>query len=324
VLADAENPVLGGGFVFWQQRANLNLLPWQVHARAIDQNGPAAGPTLHVSAAHSTHDCERPRVGMGASIVSPKGLCAYELRQGTQRGIAAVRLDSGQISYVRELSLSSQMHRLHDVVRAGTGNHWVVLYERGGKLEAKRLGRTGGTVATETIHAGTVNAACLGPHWGPPGLLPTPVLYVRSSAPAQLMLGTTTFSPDADILAYGQECGGTLTDTVVGSPREAWAGGELVLRCTGPADGTACLLWVALSSGSATMPGGCEFLLGANPQIAESFVFALSTAYAGHPLFIPLVDDPVFIGNLYLQVTWADPNLIGVTKATNALEARIR
>jgi hypothetical protein len=329
---DAENPVLGGGHVFWQQRPNLNFLPARIYARALDHNGPTTAPILHVSAAHPTHQCMRPRVGFkGASLLvaSTKGLCAYEFSQGTVRGIAAVRIDAGQISFPRELSLSSQVHDLHDVITADTLNHWIVLYRRGAQLELQRLGRTGGTVATETPHNGTVTSACLGPDWvtwnsGSAGPLPNSVLYARSSVPDQLMQSRTAFSPDAKTFQYGAACGGTLDDSPFTVPAQAYAGGELVLSFFGPPQGTSCVLWIDLSAGSSTLPGGCTFLLGSSAQVAQPFVHTPVGFLMGHELRIPLADDPVFIGNLYLQVTWPDASNPSVTKASNGVAAYVR
>lgn len=324
---DAENPVLVQEYVIWQQRPNLNFLPSRIVARLVDGNGPAPGPSLHVSAAHPDHGCVQPRAAQHGVLGLPlRCVIAYEFSLGTVQGIAAVRIESGSITHTRELSSSSQAHELLDIVAGGTAQHWLVLYGRGAKLEAKRLGRTLGTVESLTVHEGPVSAACSGASWSlpfppPAGPVPLPLLYVRGSAPDAVMLRTMAFDPDAAVNPYGNPCGGTLGKGIL-LPFEPYAGGELRLSLEGAPAGAICQLWIALGPGSSVLPGWCEFLLDGSAAVAHTFT-ASGFAF-GDWLTIPLIDDPLFIGNLYLQGTWQDPTFPSITKATNGIEARIR
>ncbi len=138
------------------------------------------------------------------------------------------------------------------------------------------------------------------------------------------MLRTVTFAADADTSSYGVSCGGSLTDAPFGYGNAlAYAGGVMLLACSGPTHGTSCQLWVAGGSGSSTLPGGCTLLLDASASVLQAFSFSMNSP-SGNLLSIPLPDDPVFVGDLYFQVTWQDPSNSTITKTTNGIEARIR
>lgn len=61
----------------------------------------------------------------------------------------------------------------------------------------------------------------------------------------------------------------------------------------------------------------------ASTSVAQSFVFT-PNGLPGHPIKIPLPDSPLFIGNLYYQVTYTDAANPNSVFATNAVELRVR
>jgi hypothetical protein len=135
------------------------------------------------------------------------------------------------------------------------------------------------------------------------------------------MFRTMAFDPDAAVNAYGNSCGGTLGKGFL--PKfEPYAGGDLRLSVDGVPSGAACHLWIALGPGSSVLPGWCEFLLDGTATLASTFTATGSPI--GTWVTVPLVDDPLFLGDLYLQVTWQNPTFPSITEATNGIEARIR
>lgn len=322
---DAQDAVVEGGLVFWQQRPSDGATPWQIHARGVDDDGPA-GPSVHVSAAHADAQCRHARADAIHPVVTlppvAVTLCSYEFASGIERGVGVVQLSGSEIEFQRELWRSTQTVRLHDVCAAPTWQHWYVLHERAGALRATRLGHSGGAVAEYVVDSGSAACACLGPTWGAAGPLPTPVLFVRTSSPDLLLLATLTFSPLAETSTWGADCGGHLAaGSIAYSTSGAYAGGLLALALTGPPVGTICQLWVAGGQGSSPLTGGCTFLLDASATVVQSFSFSFS--WFGHVLQIPLADDPVFLGNLYFQATWPGASLPWVTRASNGVVARV-
>ncbi len=182
-LFDTANPVIDGGFVFWQHQPNLNFLPSQIFARAIDGNGPKPGPYLHVSSAHAGAACTRPRAALGDTSLPQKGICVYEYAENGNEGLGLAMFEAGAITLTRDLWRSSQPSKLHDVCVTNTKQHFYLLTERAGTLQTERLGHSGGRVAIDTIHIGTAAAACVGPHWGPSGSSQIPVCSCGTRRP---------------------------------------------------------------------------------------------------------------------------------------------
>ncbi len=326
-LFDAEDPVGESGYVFWRHQPNLNFLPAQIYARRIDKTGPASGPILHVSAAHAGAACARPLPGIGPRGWYSRGICAYEFTQGSDRGIAvamlAVTLDDLTVSGTRELWRSTESRKLHDVAIVTNDCHWHVLYERAGQFQARRLGRTGGTVVNELLATGAVNTACFGEPWSEATKLLAPIYYAHSAVPDRIVLRAISLAADAGASEYGDQCGGRLDATIHAAfVGQGHAGGEVLLGLLGPPPGTTCHLWAAGGSGASPLFGGCTFRLDQSAAVIQT-ITSFQTPLP-MKLVIPLADDPVFFGDLYFQVTWQDPSFPAITRATNGVEVRVR
>jgi hypothetical protein len=320
--SDVENAAQSRGaipMIIYQKRSS-GFGNWQVFARNFNDAG--FGTEIHVSAAHVLSNCQTPQVS--GPLVD--FACAYIVASGLAQSLVTARFNfpSGVVTAGHTLETMSFFTPLILDDVQGLGPLWTVLYRKGSgttaRIQVRRIGWTGATTESKTLFYGQGQAACVGPVLAGGGGQGSPVIYVTSAQPNRIF-ARWFLRPAAGASEIGKACPGEL-GTPFGVP---FAGvGPFALEARSIPVGTPCILWLAGAQGSQPLPGGCTLHLDpATTTMVQTFSFANSGPY-GHLLYVDLPDSPIFIGNLYYQVTWPDPQNAGVTLATNAIELLVR
>lgn len=207
-----------------------------------------------------------------------------------------------------------------------TSSHWALVYQRGGFTTGDcfviRVGYTGGEVESGTLYNGPNGA------WSPNVTFNDDAnefqcVYASNDNPpsglpvyGQLLQYPTT----AVNVLYGTGCGaGTI------GAREPNAGYEFfAVQVAGLTAGTPVALLLSTASASISLnvigATGCF----ANVDLGAGYVLTINTS-AGALVQLPLIDDPVFIGNLYFQGAYPalglNPANLG---ATRGLRVQVR
>ncbi|HEX5053697.1 MAG TPA: hypothetical protein VFZ65_18095 [Planctomycetota bacterium] len=200
-----------------------------------------------------------------------------------------------------------------------TRSHHTIVHHRGSAVTATRVGFTGGIVEQGAI-ATTGNAVAGSVGYlhatGTTGMQGRYPIFFADSAVGQPIWGSAMTYPTTQITATGTGCHGALLHG--GAVPQPYAGnGNFGVQADGlPA--AALAVWVAaFGLGSLPIPGAPGCTLQVDPTTMYLLAPQLASLAGIVQLAVPLPDDPVWTGDLYLQCAWLQGGLnplgLGVT-----------
>ena len=325
--------------VFQEFGNNVLLGHWGIVGVQIDDSGAVrSGLALGGGGTRGLQDCTEPQVDgdLGDYMVTFLRSDASSTIAGSQ--VVAQRVDWSQrgpaaLGPERVVAASASARPLQNAALAFDSlshGHWASVVRSRPAVAPNtailsRLGRTGGIVEQHTISAGANNVLSPDVAYSNHG---EKFLMVYPTDAASYPIYGAVLAHDAagGATPYGVGCGGEIGLT---GP-SAWAGGEpLTCRMFYGAPNTPAALMVSLGTAAVNLSPlgmtGCFLNIDAGP----GFLGSLPGATNGNGDVwqdIPLGDNPVFIGDFYLQWVYLDPMAPRPLKvsATEGLQVQVR